>query len=111
MLNNKKGQGLSITTIVVAAIAVVVLVVLVAIVTGRLGIFSRTLGSEGDAARRTDSLINNCIPEDAVYQRITADNFETQMAAKDKELNTCKVLTKATCDPDDNKKPCQWVGG
>ncbi len=41
---NKRGQGLSITTIIVAAIALIVLVVLVAIFTGRLGIFSRFLG-------------------------------------------------------------------
>ena len=38
---NKRGQGLSITTIVVAAIALIVLVVLVAIFTGRLGAFSK----------------------------------------------------------------------
>ena len=37
----KRGQGLSITTIIVAAIALIVLVVLVAIFTGRLGGFSR----------------------------------------------------------------------
>jgi hypothetical protein len=36
----KKSQGLSITTIIVAAIALVVLVVLVAIFTGRIGGFS-----------------------------------------------------------------------
>lgn len=38
---NKRGQGLSITTIIVAAIALIVLVVLVAIFTGRLGGFSK----------------------------------------------------------------------
>lgn len=40
---NKRGQGLSITTIIVAAIALIVLVVLVAIFTGRLGGFNRGL--------------------------------------------------------------------
>jgi len=37
---NKKGQGLSISTIVVAALALLVLVVLVLIFTGRMGIFT-----------------------------------------------------------------------
>ena len=39
----KKGQGLSINTIIIAAIALIVLVVVVAIFTGRLGIFSSQL--------------------------------------------------------------------
>ena len=39
-----KAQGLSITTIIVAAIALIVLVVIIAIFTGRLGIFSGELG-------------------------------------------------------------------
>ena len=43
----KKSQGLSITTIIVAAIALIVLVVLVAIFTGRLGGFSAGVGESG----------------------------------------------------------------
>ena len=38
---NKRGQGISINTIIIAVIALVVLVVLVAIFTGRLAIFSK----------------------------------------------------------------------
>ncbi|MBS3130986.1 hypothetical protein J4212_01000 [Candidatus Woesearchaeota archaeon] len=38
---NKRGQGLSVNVIIIAAIALIVLVVLVAIFTGRLGGFSR----------------------------------------------------------------------
>ena len=41
----KKSQGLSITTIIVAAIALIVLVVLVAIFTGRIGGFSKGISS------------------------------------------------------------------
>lgn len=44
----KKSQGLSITTIVIAAISLIVLVVLIAIFTGRIGIFTR--GIENVAA-------------------------------------------------------------
>jgi len=38
---NKKGQSISINTIIIAAIALAVLVVLFAIFTGRLGLFSK----------------------------------------------------------------------
>ncbi|MBI2134985.1 hypothetical protein HYU09_03265 [Candidatus Woesearchaeota archaeon] len=41
---NRKAQGLSINTIIIAAIALIVLVVLIAIFTGRLGLFSKGLG-------------------------------------------------------------------
>jgi hypothetical protein len=43
----KKSQGLSITTIIVAAIALIVLVVLIAIFTGRVGVFSKGLSKVG----------------------------------------------------------------
>jgi hypothetical protein len=39
----KKGQGLPITTIVIAALALLVLVILFAIFTGRMGSFTKTL--------------------------------------------------------------------
>ncbi len=46
---NKKGQGLSLTVIIVAALALIVLVVLVAIFVGRIGIFNEGLGDEAQA--------------------------------------------------------------
>ena len=45
---NRKAQGLSINTIIIAAIALIVLVVLVAIFTGRLGIFSSELTKKSE---------------------------------------------------------------
>lgn len=39
----KKGQGLSMNVIIIAAIALLVLVVLIAIFSGRMGIFSKDL--------------------------------------------------------------------
>ena len=41
---NKKGQSISINTIIVAAIALAVLVVLFMIFTGRLGLFTKGVG-------------------------------------------------------------------
>lgn len=43
MLKNRKAQGLSVTTIIVAVIGLIVLVVLVALFTSKLGSFSRGL--------------------------------------------------------------------
>ncbi len=43
----KKGQGLSITTIIVAILAIVVLVVLIAVFTGRIALFQKGLGEAG----------------------------------------------------------------
>lgn len=51
MLKKKRGQGLSITVIVAAVIALVVIVVLVAILTGKLGGFSKGVGSLGNPAQ------------------------------------------------------------
>ncbi len=45
-MKDKKAQGLSLTTIIVAAIALIVLVVLVMIFTGRIGIFNEEFDSE-----------------------------------------------------------------
>ncbi|MCK4589216.1 MAG: hypothetical protein KAT77_02150 [Nanoarchaeota archaeon] len=46
----RRGQGLSITTIIVAAIALVVLVILIAIFTGRIALFQRGVGETGACA-------------------------------------------------------------
>ena len=39
-MKNKRGQGLSLNTIIIAAVALIVLVVLVMIFTGRMGAFT-----------------------------------------------------------------------
>jgi len=44
-MNLKKGQGLSLTTIVIAALALLILVVLTVIFAGRMGLFSKGLGN------------------------------------------------------------------
>jgi hypothetical protein len=49
MMMNKKGQGLSLTTIIVAALALIVLVVLVLIFTGRIALFEQGVSDSGDS--------------------------------------------------------------
>ena len=53
---NKKGQGISINTIIIAAIGLAVLVVLFAIFTGRLGIFTKTLKDTDTCAQKCSSI-------------------------------------------------------
>jgi hypothetical protein len=43
----KRGQGLSITTIIIAVIGLIILVVLIALLTGRLGGFSKGVEETG----------------------------------------------------------------
>ena len=50
----KKGQGLSLNTIIIAAIVLIVLVVLWAIFTGRMGVFTKGLKEE------TEGPLTNC---------------------------------------------------
>ena len=49
MVLNKRGQGLSLNVIIVAALALIVLVVLVLVFTGRIAIFEKGIGQEGNA--------------------------------------------------------------
>lgn len=53
---NKKAQGISINTIIIAAIALAVLVVLFAIFTGRIGIFSRGVNEASSCKTTCDNL-------------------------------------------------------
>ena len=45
-MKSKKGQGISINVIIVAAVALIVLVVLIAVFTGRIGIFGKELDKQ-----------------------------------------------------------------
>ena len=56
---NKKGQGISINTIIIAAIGLAVLIVLFAIFTGRLGIFSKGVQDTDTCAQKCSSLNMN----------------------------------------------------
>ncbi|MBS3126017.1 hypothetical protein J4453_01060 [Candidatus Woesearchaeota archaeon] len=58
----KKGQGISITTVVIAALALVVLVVIIAVFTGRIGGFSKSL----DQCPQACIPRSQCAPPNAV---------------------------------------------
>ncbi len=48
---NKKAQGISLNVIIIAAVALIVLVILVAIFTGRMGIFTKDIGTATEGAK------------------------------------------------------------
>ncbi|MBW2994748.1 hypothetical protein KY312_00200 [Candidatus Woesearchaeota archaeon] len=56
----RKAQGLSVTTIVIAALAVLVLVVLAVIFTGRAGVFTRTVTVACEANGGQCALAGQC---------------------------------------------------
>jgi len=99
----KKGQGLPITTIVIAALAILVLVILFAITTGRLGIFSGAV-SECPGICVSDKI---AAKDATAVLRITpktckADNFERQIRgtyiAQDKVMDPKKPKNPLVCD-------------
>lgn len=61
---DKKGQGLPLTTIIIAAVGLIVLVVLVAIFTGRIGGFGKGVAEAGEL-RCTDACIASGFTEGA----------------------------------------------
>ena len=76
----KKAQGISITTIIVAAIALIVLVVLIAVFTGRMGIFGRDLTTAQDGSLCTGSNMQKVTGSDCsslgADWEITYSNFK-----------------------------------
>ena len=71
---NKKGQGMSVNVIIIAAIALIVLVVLVAIFTGRLGIFTGALKKTGTCESLGGECQSNCnSAQERVYGAMNCD--------------------------------------
>jgi len=119
---DKKGQGLSLNVIIVAAIALVVLVVLISIFVGRFGIFQGQLGGEAKAEIQSmqafygdchpnsvaESDLNNAyIAADKLTDTTQKDQAKAQAkAAFQNDVNRCKTYSdKASCDDDDH---CAW---
>ena len=105
----KKGQGLSLNTIIIAVIVIIVLVVLVLIFTGRIRIFSQTLES---CSKNGGECRDSC--ESGEYSTAGSDCGEemeccvslydidgSECAAKGHE---CKVIKPTSPDPNDKYK-------
>ena len=113
---SKKGQGLSLNVIIVAALALIVLVVLVVIFTSRTADFEQKVGQE----TRTELIklrlgYGKCKPLASREERFAIE-FDTAETTDDKEMaksdfraeiGNCKALSsadRATCE----SGSCVW---
>jgi hypothetical protein len=55
-IRRKKGQGLSINTIIIAALGLAVLVILFAVFTGRIGLFNKAVSGTDTCQQKCDGL-------------------------------------------------------
>ena len=112
---SKKGQGLSLTTIIVAALALIVLVVLVMVFTGRIGSFEKGLSEEGKVELvKMRIQYGDCQPTPAseiTFDSVlsAAENVQSETTAKANfldEISRCKGFSddKAVCE----SNGCKW---
>ena len=122
LLNSKKGQGLSLTVIIVAVLAVIVLVILTVVFVGRMAVFGEDVGTAGagdlaklkifygdchpstssetaflnayDAARNIEDTASRQAAEDTAYDVL------------DNEVSRCKSagVDQANCE----SSGCNW---
>ncbi|MBT6773921.1 hypothetical protein HOA91_00980 [Candidatus Woesearchaeota archaeon] len=114
MVFNKKGQGLSLTTIIVAALALIVLVVLIMVFTGRIGIFQGGLDKASQAELvQMKITYGDCHPS-ATAEVTFSNDFKIAESEESKELakarykddiSACKGYSdKGTCE----SSGCKW---
>lgn len=95
---NKKAQGLSITTIIVAILAIVVLVVLIAVFTGRIAIFQTSLGEAG-----------NCVGTPFSCDSFDGDETNCKLAGCSYADGVCTGTPKL-CEGYTRQANCEAVG-
>ena len=111
---SKKGQGLSLNVIIVAALALIVLVVLIMVFTGRIGIFEKGVGQESDAELIKMKInYGDCHPS-ATDEVTFTTSFAQSESVEAKELakadfidriSECKVFSdKDSCEANG----CRW---
>lgn len=122
----KKGQGLSLNTIIIAAIVLIVLIVLWAIFTGRMGGFTRDVGKQDAAARiQAAEIAAEARGSGCIYAKACADITAADKAAciaigcVDHAAGKCtgivpdkcveKTIT-AACTGFGPAGSCRWIG-
>ena len=113
-MHSKRGQGLSLNVIIVAALALIVLVVLVVVFTGRIGIFERGVSQESNAELiKLKTGYGDCHPTGtqeadfrAEFGRAESPQDEDAARSRLREsVDTCKPLVdKDTCE----SGGCSW---
>ncbi len=87
-MSQKRGQGLSLTTIVIAALSILVLVVLAVIFTGRIGKFTQEADSCGAKGGR-------CVLPSLCQDGFGADDEEVRAEYKCTDQQTQCCMKKA----------------
>ena len=82
----KKGQGLSLNVIIVAAIALIVMVLLIGITTGRLGVFDETLDSESNTELATLRLTYGTCQPSSVAETTLQASLATSSDSEGQEI-------------------------
>ncbi len=110
----KRGQGLSLNVIIVAALALIVLVVLIMVFTGRIAIFEKGISKEGQAELiKMRIQYGDCHPSATVeanfdLEHSRGDSIESKEQAKVNfrgEVSRCNELTdKVNC----GSAGCSW---
>ena len=117
MVFNKKGQGLSLNVIIIAALALIVLVVLAVIFTSRAGVTERQLEDvSGPTKLKLTTLkitYGDCHPS-ASRELTFATDFDAKELPDDKakvesdmkaDIANCKALAQCNCD---DPGYCAW---
>lgn len=114
MMLHKKGQGLSLNVIIIAALALIVLVVLVVIFTSRTADFDQKVGKESETELiKMRIQYGDCQPatEQELSFRTTFAQAQTELEQEqarntfEDEISRCKSFSEeANCD----SASCQW---
>lgn len=112
---SKKGQGLSLNVIIIAALALIVLVVLIVVFTGRIAIFDRESAQQGSTDLAAMKLqYGSCHPSQVEEGRFTTalsrvETPEEKQVARDdfrNVINNCKVSdSSSACEANSG---CDW---
>jgi len=115
-MNNKKAQGLSLTTIIVAAVGLIVLVILVAIFTGRMALFGIGISKAARtelAALKLD--YGQCHPSrgmESIFMNELDDTEEEIAKAEvtnkfERAISSCKSQSEDLCE---SHTPSDYTG-
>ena len=108
---DKRGQGLSLNVIIIAALALIVLVILVVVFTGGIGRFEKGVGEQGDTELATMRISYGTCRPTAGQEATFKSDFSRATSADDKELSRARfsdVLER--CKGFDSKDSCESSG-
>jgi len=107
----KKGQGLSLTTIIVAAIALIVLVILVMIFTGRIGVFKTGVEKAGQAELATMKIsYGDCHPATSEETRFLDGMSKAEFEEAEEDARNILKTEIGRCKSYTDKDGCEGGG-